>query len=191
MMRLTRRAFVRAGAAGVAAGSGLLACAEEQAPQPPAPGASTLPPSTPVLDPALRAVAAALGDALVPGAEAAGFASYLEAQLACPPHESLLMLRYLGIAPPYRDFYLPALHAVQSWSIARHGTAFEHLDAAARERVLQELASAAPTPWDAPPAPLVYFVLRADAVDVGYGTRAGFERLGVPYMAHILPETDW
>ena len=45
------------------------------------------------------------------------------------------MLRYLGIAPPYRDFYLPALHAVQSWSIARHGTAFEHLDAAARERV--------------------------------------------------------
>ncbi len=189
-MRLSRRRFVRAGAAGVAAGSGLLACAG-RAPRPPSPGTASLPSGTPVLDSELRAVAAALGDALVPGAGAAGFASYLEAQLACPPEESLLMLRYLGIAPPYRDFYLPALGAVQSWSIARHGTGFEHLDAAARERVLQELASGAPAPWDAAPAPFVYFVLRADAVDVGYGTRAGFERLGIPYMAHILPETDW
>jgi hypothetical protein len=189
-MRLSRRGFVRASAAGVAAGSVLLAGAGRAA-RPPSPAAASLPSATPVLAPELRAVAAALGDALVPGAAAAGFASYLEAQLSCPPEESLLMLRYLGIAPPYRDFYLPALGAVQSWSIARHGTGFEQLDAAQRERVLQEMASGAPAPWNAAPAPFVYFVLRADAIDVGYGTRAGFERLGIPHMAHILPETDW
>jgi len=30
-------------------------------------------------------------------------------------------------------------------------------------------------------------MVRSDAVDVVYGTVEGFERLGVPYMPHILP----
>ena len=37
----------------------------------------------------------------------------------------------------------------------------------------------------------VLFVLRADALDVTYGTPEGFEALGIPYMAHIMPETPW
>jgi hypothetical protein len=35
------------------------------------------------------------------------------------------------------------------------------------------------------------FVLRADALDVTYGTPGGFENLGIPYMAHIMPEQPW
>ena len=32
---------------------------------------------------------------------------------------------------------------------------------------------------------------RPDAIDVVYGTKAGFEQLGVPYMAHIEPPSRW
>ena len=42
--------------------------------------------------------------------------------------------------------------------------------------------------WQGPPGPLVYTVLRSDAVDVVYGTVEGYEALGVPYMPHILPD---
>ena len=45
--------------------------------------------------------------------------------------------------------------------------------------------------WEGPPAGFFYFVLRSDAVDVVYGTKTGFEVLGVPYMAHIEPTSDW
>jgi hypothetical protein len=45
--------------------------------------------------------------------------------------------------------------------------------------------------WMGPPAPLFFFVLRNDAVDVKYGTQAGFESLGVPYMPHIAPPAEW
>jgi hypothetical protein len=34
-------------------------------------------------------------------------------------------------------------------------------------------------------------VLRADAVDVVYGTMEGYEALGIPYMAHIAPDKRW
>jgi hypothetical protein len=33
--------------------------------------------------------------------------------------------------------------------------------------------------------------VRSDAVDVVYGTPAGFEALGVPYMEHIMPPRRW
>jgi len=45
--------------------------------------------------------------------------------------------------------------------------------------------------WVGPPASYVLFVLRADALDVTYGTPEGFENLGIPYMAHIMPEQPW
>ena len=75
-----------------------------------------------------------------------------------------------------------------------------HLDAVGLEAVLIGNAAAALQgaftgkpfdAWSGPAAGLVYFVLRSDAVDVVYGTPAGFERLGVPYMAHILPPAGW
>ena len=48
-----------------------------------------------------------------------------------------------------------------------------------------------PPGWSGPPAPVVYLVMRSDAVDVVYGTPKGFEDLGIPYMPHILPPTNW
>ena len=45
--------------------------------------------------------------------------------------------------------------------------------------------------WHGPAQSFVYATLRNDAVDVVYGTVAGFARLGVPYMPHILPERSW
>jgi len=48
-----------------------------------------------------------------------------------------------------------------------------------------------PEGWQGPPAPLAYHALRNDAVDVVYGTPAGLQKLGVPYMEHILPPERW
>jgi hypothetical protein len=41
----------------------------------------------------------ALGDTLLPGASAAALAHFLDAQLAKPPEQSLLTLRYMDVAP--------------------------------------------------------------------------------------------
>lgn len=124
-----------------------------------------------------------IGEALVPGARAAGLAYYVDHHVSVPAAESLLMLRYLDIAPPYADFYRTGLAQLlqavgdrpADWS-----------------SVATALAAGSIAPrGDAPPAGLFYFVLRADAVDVVYGTEAGFERLGVPYLPHIPPEPRW
>ena len=36
-----------------------------------------------------------------------------------------------------------------------------------------------------------YTVLRFDSIDVVYGTMAGYDALGIPYMAHIAPTQRW
>ena len=45
--------------------------------------------------------------------------------------------------------------------------------------------------WKGPPGGFVYFLLRSDAVDVVYGTVAGYKSLDIPYMAHIEPKRSW
>ena len=45
--------------------------------------------------------------------------------------------------------------------------------------------------WKGPGGGFVYLILRRDAVDVVYGTMAGYEGLGIPYMAHIAPTKRW
>ncbi len=47
------------------------------------------------------------------------------------------------------------------------------------------------TDWMGPPASYAFFVLRADALDVAYGTPEGFATLDIPYAAHIHPEPVW
>jgi len=124
-----------------------------------------------------------LGEALVPGARAAGMAHYVDHHISVPAAESLLILRYLDIAGPYADFYRAGLA-----QLAR-STGGNAADWAA---IARSLATGTIAPWDdAPPAALFYFALRADAVDVVYGTQAGFERLGVPYLPHIPPGARW
>ena len=57
--------------------------------------------------------------------------------------------------------------------------------------LISEFSASQPDQWQGPPSPLVYVLLRGDAVDVVYGTVEGFERLGVPYLPHILPPSNW
>lgn len=135
----------------------------------------------------------AFGEVLLPGARAAGIAHFVDHHLSVAPAQSLLMLRYLDVAPPYAPFYKAGLAALEALSEARHGTGFAGLDAAQATALVGEMAKPGPPMpgWQGPPPSLFYFAARADAVDVVYGTEAGFEKLGVPYMAHLLPETPW
>lgn len=143
------------------------------------------------LSSAEAATVQALGETLLPGATAAGLVHYLDQQLAAAPADSLLMIRYLDVPPPYLAFYRPCLAAVDAVVAKRHGKHFSALEAAERDALVGELQARNPDGWEGPPAPLFYFVLRNDAVDVVYGTPEGFARLGVPYMQHILPPSNW
>ncbi|HEY5719370.1 MAG TPA: hypothetical protein VIW02_03215 [Gammaproteobacteria bacterium] len=130
-----------------------------------------------------------LGEALLPGSAAAGLAHYLDAQLAAPPAESLLILRYLGSSPPYLGFYRVGLAGAAR---ALGALAAEVAEPAAQaERLVEQMGQGDPPGWQGVPAPLFRYVLRADAIDVVYGTPAGFARLGLDYAAHIAPPEGW
>lgn len=126
-----------------------------------------------------------LGEAFVPGSAAAGLVHYVDHQLSGPPAQSMLMAKYLGIETPLNGFYRTALAQVRA-ALVRAG---DGADAPAA--LAAALGKGAVEGWQGPPAGLVGFVLRSDAIDVVYGTPEGFERLGVPYMAHIHPPTPW
>ncbi len=133
----------------------------------------------------------ALGDTLLPGAAADGIAHFVDHHLAVQPEDCLLMIRYLGVEPPYTDFYQSGLTALNQLSEDRYNTSFFALDEALRTELIGEISQGNPARWQGPPSSLFYFVVRADAVDVVYGTMEGFAKLAIPYMAHILPETKW
>ncbi|RMF17259.1 MAG: gluconate 2-dehydrogenase subunit 3 family protein [Alphaproteobacteria bacterium] len=134
----------------------------------------------------------AAGETLAPGAARAGLVHYLDAQLAAEPAESLLILRYLDVPPPHADFYRSGATALDRLTGGKGG--FTALDASARQALIGKLAAGGlgkAWPSSAPPAPLFHFVLRADAVDVLYGTPEGFARLGIDYVPHIEPLRPW
>jgi len=133
----------------------------------------------------------ALGEILVPGSTVAGLAHFIDHQLGTTVDQQLLMIKYLGINPPFLPFYRGALAALEAGATTRHGASFAELDADAKAAFVAEIAKANPQGWEGPAAPFFHFVLRADAVDVVYGTKDGIERLGLPYMAHIEPPSRW
>ena len=131
----------------------------------------------------------ALGETLLPGAAEAGITNYVDAQLA--KGLPLLIYRYLDVPIPPLEFYEGGLAALDGYSQATHQAAFVDLPPETRTAVVGAIAQGDPEGWQGPPAGLVYFVVRADAVDVVYGTEAGFERLGLPYVPHIAPPERW
>lgn len=137
------------------------------------------------------ATLAAFGEALLPGAAAAGIANFVDHQLGVAPEDALLMLRYLDVPPPYAAFYRGGLAALDAHSKRAHGRPYTALFAPEASALIATFAAAPPPSWQGPPSPLFYLAVRADAVDVVYGTERGLARLGVPGMQHILPETDW
>lgn len=140
----------------------------------------------------------AFGEALAPGAREAGVAHYVDAQLAAVARgdagEALLLIRYLDVPPAaWQGFYQGGLAALEALSLGRYKKSVAALDGEDAAALVRAIAGEQPADWpaDAPPAAFFYFVVRADAADVVYGTMQGFAALGVPYMAHIEPEAGW
>jgi hypothetical protein len=138
-----------------------------------------------------RAALEALGDTLLPGTKDAGLAHYIDQQLSVPAGEALLVARALGVMPPYANFYRAGLAGLDAASHKAHGAKFAALTQEKRDAFVEQLRQKVPEGWSGPPSPFFYFVSRADAVDVYYGTVEGFERLGIPYMPHIAPLKRW
>ena len=138
-----------------------------------------------------RAALDALAETLRPGARDAGLAHYVDQQLSADPGECLLLARALGVMPPYSDFYRAGLAGLDQSSRKAHGVKFAELAADKRAEFVEQVRQKIPEGWSGPPSPFFYFVTRGDCVDVYYGTVEGFERLGIPYMPHIVPIRKW
>jgi gluconate 2-dehydrogenase subunit 3-like protein len=179
----SRRDFIKHGVllASVAAGASVLTPAASRAARAP----------YRVFDPTHVRTLESLGDILVPGSAREGLAHYIDAQLSGPSIDSLLMIKYLGVNPPFTDFYRSGLDALNDAARRIHSLPFSSLAAPDAGALVSAMATGDIPGWSGPPAPLVFFVLRNDAVDVVYGTVSGFESLGVPYMPHIAPPTRW
>ncbi len=139
----------------------------------------------------------ALADELLPGASAAGVAHFVDEQLSRDPNDSLLIARYFQIEPPYSGFYKGGLATLNGYCIRQFGQPFAELEAATRKAFVGSMFNIGPAGpidpdgWIGPPAAMLYLCVRNDAVDVFYGTVEGFEKLKVPYMAHIVPPQKW
>lgn len=133
----------------------------------------------------------ALGEGLLPGAADAGLSHYIDAQLAGAAKDSFLMIRYLDVPPPWDHFYKAVAKAADAAARSLSGKPLVELDDGERAGLVAGMAAGDIADWHGPPVGLAYFALRSDAVDVVYGTVEGFERLGIPYLAHIEPESAW
>jgi hypothetical protein len=133
----------------------------------------------------------ALGETLVPGAQQAGIAHFIDQQVSVSPGEALLEARQLNVKPPFINFYRAAIGAVDKASEARSGRRFAALSTTDQHDFVDAMRQNKIEGWQGPAGGFVYFILRSDAVDVVYGTMDGYESLGVPYMPHIAPDKRW
>jgi Gluconate 2-dehydrogenase subunit 3 len=133
----------------------------------------------------------ALGEVLLPGSAASGLAHFIDFQLAGPAADNMLMIKYLGLDPPFTNFYKSGIAALDNSARKGFSRPFNALEAKDAHAMVTAMAKGDIAGWSGPPAPLFFFVMRNDAVDVTYGTAAGFEALAIPYMAHIAPLTPW
>jgi hypothetical protein len=133
----------------------------------------------------------ALGETLVPGAQRAGVAHFVDQQVSVSPGEALLEARQLNVKPPFVNFYRAAIDAVDKAAEARSGRRFAALSTTEQRDFVDAMRQNKIDGWQGPAGGFVYLILRSDAVDVVYGTMEGYESLGVPYMPHIAPEKRW
>src|SRR5579864_7419530 len=133
----------------------------------------------------------ALGETLVPKAREAGIAHYIDQQRSVPPQESLLQARIFNFRPPFADFYRSTIITVDDTSRKSFGKEFAQLAPKDQREFVDRMRQNKIEDWKGRPAALAYTVLRADAVDVVYGTMEGYAALGIPYMPHIAPEKRW
>jgi hypothetical protein len=102
------------------------------------------------------------------------------------------MLKYLGVpAEGFTGFYQGGLASAAELASSRFGKSWIELGAEQSSELLAEIAGDTAAAWEGPPASFFFFVLRSDACDVVYGTASGFDRVDMPYMAHIEPLETW
>jgi len=134
----------------------------------------------------------AIGEALVPGAQAAGISHFVDQQISGPPDQALLEARILNVRPPYANFYRAALGAIDRASrVKNNDRGLAQLSMSERNDFIDLMRQNKIEGWQGPPGPFVYLVLRSDAVDVVYGTVDGYAALGIPYRPHIAPSKRW
>jgi hypothetical protein len=183
MNDLSRRNFIAStglGLAGLAAGGALLSPRQAHA--------VSLP--LKILTKVQALTLGALGEALVPGALEAGIIQYVDKQLG--EANTLLMLKYLGVdTSNMPDFYSSSLDSAHSLSQHLFNKSPEVLTAGQAHVWAGSIAADADQEWQGPPAGFFFFVARADACDVVFGSSAGSEALNIPYMAHIAPTASW
>lgn len=183
----TRRRFLQGSAlvlGFVAAGGALVAATPAEA------RARGLPLT--VLSAAEAAALEVVVEALVPGAREAGIAHFVDQQLGAAAEDNLLMLKYLGFDPAgHADFYHGTLANIDRVSHARFDTPAAAMVPEQAARLVTAMASDDTPVWTGAPASLCHFALRADGVDVVYGTAAGMHTLGMPTMPHIEAPTPW
>jgi hypothetical protein len=136
-----------------------------------------------------RATLEASAEILVPGAAAAGVGEFVTTMLA--RQDPLLCYRFVSLPMPVARFYQAALSEIDRRCRQRHGAPFSELPAQKQSELISGLARGALEDWRGPPQSLVYFLLRNDAVDAVYGQVASYQRLQIPYMAHITPPRGW
>jgi len=132
-----------------------------------------------------------IGDTLVQGARAAGVAHFIDQQVSVPPEEALLQARIFNVRPPFVNFYRAAVTAIDEGSKRLFGYKFAEATPDQQIEFVHNMRQNKVEGWQGPPAAFVYTILRSDAVDVVYGTMEGYEMLGIPYQAHIVPEKRW
>lgn len=133
----------------------------------------------------------ALAEVLLPGSAKRGIAHFIDSQLAGPPADSLLMIKYLGSNPPFTGFYTTGFAALNAAAQHKHSLQFSELSQPDAHALVTSMSKGDIAGWNGPPPAFFFFVVRNDAVDVVYGTVEGFEDLGVPYMPHIEPPSRW
>ncbi len=141
-----------------------------------------------------------LSDAIVPGAKSAGLSHFIDHQLSAAYEDNLLILRYLRVNPPFKNFYASALKAFERSVRLKYNKSPLDLSEAEISEFISIMMQNNPAGWPEteqkseqgpPPAPFFYFVLRSDAIDVTYGTMSSFDSMDIPYMAHIAPSHPW
>jgi len=131
-----------------------------------------------------------LGETILPGSPALGLAHFIDHQLGVDPNEAMLIAKYFQIPLPYRNFYAAGLQMSAATAQRVAGKPITEQSASELTSSVRELSKPGP-PVDGFPLFVFYMCLRSDAVDVMYGTPAGFEKLNIPYMEHIMPPETW
>jgi len=131
----------------------------------------------------------AICDTLVPGAIQAGVGAFVNAMLS--DSDRMLACELTGLPVAAIDFYPAALAALNRLAIQIGGAEMTALSLTDRQRVVDALLAPGTANWSGPPAALVYWAMRNDAVDAVYGVARGYDQLGVPYAEHIMPPRPW